>query len=95
MNVARTLERLNTFNKATLAHAARDIGHELPRRRLTHLADLRAGLVVTEKRHGSSDAFSSGYRSALLDVLAAFDAATSSQLRTEGLLWWKLRERNT
>lgn len=95
MNVAKTLERLNTSERATLAHAARDIGHELPRKRLANLANLRAGLAAIEKRSSSSDAFSSGYRTALLEVMAAFDAAASSQLRTDELLstvrsrkWW-------
>ena len=66
MNVEKLLRRLRekAFARAELRRAARDLGHELPRRRDPVLRAFRSGLASAEVE----DPYAEGYVAALLDV---------------------------
>lgn len=87
MKVDRSLQRLDTDEPESLAHAARDVGAELSRRRLETLGQFRAALASLQiDRDAGAKSFGAGYRAAILDVLAAFDAAVRPQNRLEEAL---------
>jgi len=91
--VEATLRRLSQ-DGADIRQAARDLGHEIPRNRLDVLARFRAG-VAKLGTTGRAD-FTLGYRAALADVTAAYEAAIEPRIETERLAviarqrkWWR------
>lgn len=74
MKAAKILARLHSTRDAVaeLRRAGQALGDELPRRRLDELRVLRAGLAGMNYPEGS---FELGYKMALQDVMAAYEAA--------------------
>ncbi len=77
MQPDRTLRRLQESGASheVLRLVARELGDELPHRRLSVLRQVREALA-----HGApkGDAWSHGYRAALADVIAAYDQSVSA-----------------
>lgn len=103
MKVNKVLETLRATNadSTDLRRCARDLAHELPNCRIESLREFRAGVA----RLGvARDAFVNGYRTALVDVTAAYEDAVRDlvegedrmmQPHVEGMLrilWAFLRE---
>lgn len=77
MRPDKTLAALETRDSERMAEGARDVGHELPRRRTDVLNQFRRGLaVLTEQR--PRDSYAHGFYDALEYVTAAFIAETSN-----------------
>jgi DNA-binding MarR family transcriptional regulator len=88
MKLDRTLMRLSSTDGATLARAARDLAHELPRRRVDVLGQFRAalaGLVREEPSPTAEEQYASGYRAALAEIAAAYQEAIEPQEREREL----------
>lgn len=73
MRVNNVVKRFGSGSEQR-ARAIREIGLELSKRRTEVLSDLRSGIAQTEV---GADEFERGYRDAVLDVLAAYEAAIS------------------
>ena len=81
MRIERTIKRLADARdlddrRVMLRRAARDLGHELPRGRLPLLSEFRTALA----RLPAAEPFVQGYRDALADVTAAYEAAVTKPL---------------
>lgn len=91
MHLTKTAERLlATEDSADLRRSARDIGHELPRRRMPLLR--RTLTVLGGACAIDQSEFAAGYKSALADVLAAYCAATETDLDRESLTQYVARK---
>jgi DNA-binding MarR family transcriptional regulator len=86
MNIRRTLERIRgaATDGEELRRAARDLGHELTRNRVEVLREFRAELARLPEK-GTAE-FVLGYRNALRDVVAAFEAAVQPAQEEERAL---------
>lgn len=73
MRVSNVLNRFRQGG-AERERAIREIGLELPKRRTETVSELRAGIARLDRE---PDDFSRGYRQAVLDMLAAYEAAIS------------------
>ncbi|WP_426754771.1 hypothetical protein [Myxococcus sp. Y35] len=76
MNLERVLARIQHHARTDgeeLRRLSRDVGRELPRGRLEILRELRSGLASSSSE--VTDPFARGYRAALDDLIAAYDAA--------------------
>lgn len=88
MKIEKTLERLR--DRELLEQAARDIGHELPRRRLDVLSDFRARAADLP----DEDEYTQGYRAALLDLVAAYERAVEPAVELDVAAEQVLRREN-
>ncbi len=78
MNLQTTIRRLSEKSDGEeLRRAARDVGHELPRKRIQLLSQFRTSLDGVDLT--GVDDFVVGYRSALADVVAAYEAAVAAE----------------
>lgn len=92
MKTERTVARLRDATGQSdpkLYMAARDLGHEFPRRRLDVLATFRS---ETASLPPAADPFIAGFRAALLEVAAAFEAAVEPELEEDALVEEARRE---
>lgn len=71
MRPPKTLESLRTGQPSRMAEAARDVGHEFPRRRPDQLNEFRRGLEELVRRT-PADSYARGFCDALEHVTAAF-----------------------
>lgn len=78
MRIERTLRRLLSYDRDAHRCAARDVGHELPRRNLKLLSSFRSQVASLDE---PEDAWQAGYRQALLDVVAAYEAAVEPRIK--------------
>jgi DNA-binding MarR family transcriptional regulator len=83
MKVERTVARLVEANtdSPVLRHVGRDVAHELPRNRLDLLSDFRARVAALPAE--GVDRFALGYRHALLDLVAGYEAAVEPEVEAE------------
>ena len=82
MRVSNVLNRFRTGGDDR-SRAIREIGLELPKRRAETLAELRSGIAQLDNER---DEFGRGYRQAVLDLLAAYEAAISRDGDLEEIL---------
>lgn len=78
MRPQKTLESLRTGLPSRMAEAARDVGHELPRRRPDQLNEFRRGLEDLAGRT-PADSYARGFCDALEHVTAAFLSETTHE----------------
>lgn len=88
MKLHKTSRRLAaTKDEECLRRATRDIGHELPRRRLPLL---RKMLALLSSNKSDQDGFVLGYKTALSDLVRAYCSSIEEELDKEVLLGYVL-----
>lgn len=80
MKVGATLRRVRSGEAGALRQAARDLGHELPRKRIETLREFRAGLASVPE---TANDWAKGYKAALADLATAYEAAVEPELDLE------------
>lgn len=77
--IRESVAKLLAGHPAELGRLARNLGHELPRKRLQILAEFRA-ILADARPTGRSDGYLHGYLEALADVAAAYSAAIEPEV---------------